>query len=320
MNIFAGNNSKHILVTGAAGYIGAHVCFALRECYDFIGIDNYVNSTNENNKACIYCDITDEAALRVLFNTYNIYAVIHLAAHKSVEESLLNPKEYYRNNVEGTLTLLKVMEVHKCTKIIFSSTACVYKDNQVSPLTEASELGALNPYGKSKLLIEEQLRKYSSWNVIILRYFNPLGGLFKDVSKKEQKNIVPTILDCIASNKVFHINGCDYQTRDGTCIRDYVNVVDIATGHIKCLDVLDRCKYEVINLGSGTGVSVLELIAAFEDRLGAKIKKEFKERRTGDAAQYYADITKANRILNWEPSLVLQDSVRNILVNAKPSS
>lgn len=309
-----------ILVTGGAGYIGSHTCIELmNEGYDVVVVDNLMNSTLESlrrveqitrKKVKFYqVDLLDKEGLRFVFEKEPIESVIHFAALKAVGESVYQPLRYYKNNINGTLVLCEVMTEFGVKNIVFSSSATVYGDPHKVPIREDFPLSVTNPYGRTKLMIEDILRDLyhadSEWNIIILRYFNPIGahksGLIGEDPKGIPNNIAPYITQ-VASGKleVLGVFGNDYPTPDGTGVRDFIHVVDLAVGHVKAIQKikpgLGICTY---NLGTGKGYSVLELIHAFEKASNKKIPYVIKERRPGDIATCYADPSHAKKELGW---------------------
>lgn len=310
-----------ILVTGGAGYIGSHTCVEmLNSGYDVVVIDNLDNSCKEaldrveelTGKSIAFYekDVRDKAALREIFTNHNIDAVIHFAGLKAVGESVREPIRYYANNLESTLNLIQVMEEFHVKKFVFSSSATVYSESKVMPLREEMDLGALNPYGRTKLFIEEILRDLyvadKEWSLAILRYFNPIGahksGRIGEEPKGIPNNLMPYITQ-VAVGKLEQLSvfGNDYNTPDGTGVRDYIHVVDLACGHVKAVDwVLNTTGCEEINLGTGKGTSVLELRDAFVKASGVEVPYVIKERRPGDAAEVYASVDKAKELLGWE--------------------
>lgn len=311
----------NILVTGGAGYIGSHTCLELLNCnYEVIVVDNLYNSKEESlhrvqeltGKKLIFhkVDILDREALKSVFNHYSIDAVIHFAALKSVGESVSIPLQYYHNNVTGTLTLLDVMKESNVRNIVFSSSATVYGLSSEPPFKEDYPLSAINPYGHTKLMMEEILRDLSyaepEWNIAILRYFNPVGahpsGRIGEDPNGIPNNLMPYVAQVAVGRLPFvRIWGNDYPTPDGTGIRDYIHVMDLAVGHIKALEKLATNPGLVTyNLGTGRGYSVMEVIKAFEKASQRPIPFEMMERRPGDAPISYSDPSKANRELNWK--------------------
>lgn len=310
-----------ILVTGGAGYIGSHTCVALLKAgHQVVCADNYSNSSpvalervsRITGKAveAYECDILDKEALRRIFDENAIEAVIHFAGFKAVGESVSKPLKYYHNNISGTVSLLEVMGEYAVKKIVFSSSATVYGKSETVPLTEDMPTSAYSPYGQTKLMIEQILRDlYESdheWGISLLRYFNPIGahesGLIGEDPKDIPNNLMPYITQ-VAAGKLPQLNvfGSDYPTPDGTCIRDYIHVVDLADGHIKALDkIAGENGIFVHNLGTGVGYSVLDIIKAFERANNLTIPYQLTERRPGDVTVCYADPSKARRELGWE--------------------
>lgn len=310
-----------ILITGGAGYIGSHTCVEMQKAgYDVIVVDNLCNSKREvlhrvekltGKPVPFYqADIRDEEALRKIFRENEIQAVIHFAGLKAVGESVEIPLEYYDNNVAGTLTLCRVMREAGVKKIVFSSSATVYGVAEKMPLTEDMPLGAINPYGRTKLFIEEILRDIShadaEWSVSLLRYFNPIGAHESGTIGEDPKGIPNNLMPYIAQVTVgrlpmLQVFGDDYPTVDGTGVRDYIHVVDLARGHVKAVDwALQNTGCDAVNLGTGRGCSVLELVAAFEKASGVEIPYKIVGRRPGDPATVYADVQKAKNVLGWE--------------------
>ena len=309
-----------VLVTGGAGYIGTHTCIELDKAgYEFVVYDNLCNSSCEAlkrvekiiGKSIIFIedDIRDKKALQNVFKTYDIDAVIHFAGLKAVGESVEKPLEYYNNNVYGTVVLCEVMKENNCKRIVFSSSATVYGDPHTTPIKEDFPLSATNPYGRSKLFIEEILRDLyvsdSVWQIILLRYFNPVGahesGIIGEDPNGIPNNLMPYISQvAVGKQKELHVFGNDYETKDGTGVRDYIHVVDLAKGHVKALKKIINLKDVLtVNLGTGKGYSVLEMIAAYEKASGKKIPYKIVPRRQGDIAKCYADPSYAKEILGW---------------------
>lgn len=310
-----------ILVTGGAGYIGSHTCIELLNAgYEVVVVDNLVNSSEKalervqqitGKKLTFYkADILDGPALEEIFQKESIDAVIHFAGLKAVGESVAKPLEYYHNNMTGTFTLCDVMRSHGCKNIIFSSSATVYGDPAFVPITEECPKGKItNPYGQTKGMLEQVLTDLwvadHEWNVVLLRYFNPIGahesGLIGEDPKGIPNNLVPYIarvavgkLPCIG------VFGNDYDTPDGTGVRDYIHVVDLAKGHVKAMKKLEPGSgVSIYNLGTGNGYSVLQVIAAFGKACGKELKYEIKPRRAGDIATCYCDASKAKNELGW---------------------
>lgn len=311
-----------VLVTGGAGYIGSHTCVELlNEGYDVIVVDNLSNSKEESlkrvmkitNKKIIFYknDLLDKKGLIKIFHKHNdIYAVIHFAGLKAVGESVQIPLKYYHNNITGTLMLLEAMKEANIKNIVFSSSATVYGDPETVPIREDFPLHPTNPYGRTKYMIEEILKDLynsdKSWKIILLRYFNPIGahptGIIGEDPNGIPNNLVPYISQ-VAVGKLNELKvfGNDYPTPDGTGVRDYIHVVDLAKGHIKALEKLqDNIGVEVYNLGTGRGYSVFEVIKAYEKACGKKIPYKIVDRRPGDIAICYADPSKANKELHWK--------------------
>lgn len=310
-----------VLVTGGAGYIGSHTDVELLNAgYDVVVLDNFYNSCEEairrvekicNKKMTFYeGDMRDEALLEELFSKENIDAVIHFAGLKAVGESCEKPLLYFENNLCGTITLLKVMAKHNVKNFIFSSSATVYGNPASVPITEDFPLSAVNPYGRTKLIQEDMLRDLyaadSSWNIALLRYFNPIGahesGEIGEDPNGIPNNLVPYVSKvAVGQLKEVHVFGNDYDTPDGTGVRDYIHVVDLALGHIKALEKLTENPGLVFyNLGTGKGYSVLEIIKQYEQACGKELPYVIDGRRPGDAPMCYADPSKAKRELGWE--------------------
>jgi UDP-glucose 4-epimerase len=313
----------HILVTGGAGYIGSHTCLALLECgYQVTVVDNLSNASQESLRrveeltgkglAFFQVDLLDREGLAGVFAGCDgkIDAVIHFAGKKAVGESVEKPLLYYSNNITGSLVLCEVMAAHGVKNIIFSSSATVYGDPARVPITEDFPLSCASPYGRTKLMVEEILRDVQhadpEWNVCLLRYFNPVGahksGRIGEDPDGIPNNLVPYIAQ-VAVGKLAELSvfGSDYPTADGTGVRDYIHVVDLAEGHVKALDKLvQRPGVVVYNLGTGQGYSVLEMVRAFAKACGREIPYRIVGRRPGDIATCYADSAKALRELGWQ--------------------
>ena len=316
-----------ILLPGGAGYIGSHTAVELlNKGKEIVIIDNFSNSKPEvlekirqitgKDFKFYEIDYTDKEKLEKVFKENKIDAVLNFAGFKSVGESVKMPIEYYTNNVYGALVLLDVMKKYKCKKIIFSSSATVYGEPEKIPLTEDCRVGGTtNPYGTTKLFIEQILKDLykadSSWDICILRYFNPVGshesGLIGEEPNGIPNNLMPYVMK-VASGKleILSIFGNDYPTVDGTGVRDYIHVVDLAKGHVCALDKMKK-GLNIYNLGSGKGVSVLELVTTFEKVNDLKVNYKIVERRAGDLAEYYADPTKALKELDWKTIKTLED-------------
>lgn len=317
-----------ILITGGAGYIGSHTCVEmLNSGYDVVVVDNLDNSSSESlkrveaitgKKVTFYeKDVCDYKALRKIFKKHNIEAVIHFAGLKAVGESVKKPMMYYQNNLESTINLINVMNEFGVKKIVFSSSATVYGVAKEMPLVEGMPTGAINPYGRTKLFIEEILRDLyvadNEWSIAILRYFNPIGAHKSGTIGEDPKGIPNNLMPYIAQVAVgrlekLHVFGNDYNTVDGTGVRDYIHVVDLAKGHVKAVDwALSNIGCEEINLGTGNGTSVLQLKDAFAAASGIDIPFVIDPRRPGDPDEVYADATKAEKLLGWKAELGIKE-------------
>lgn len=316
-----GGTQMRILVTGGAGYIGSHTCIELLNAgYEVVVLDNLYNSSEKaldrvqqitGKKLTFYkADILDKKALDDIFDKEQIDAVIHFAGLKAVGESVAKPLEYYHNNMTGTFHLCDAMRNHGVKNIIFSSSATVYGDPAFIPITEECPKGKItNPYGQTKGMLEQVLTDLHTadpeWNVVLLRYFNPIGahesGLIGEDPKGIPNNLVPYIAQvAVGKLECLGVFGNDYDTPDGTGVRDYIHVVDLAKGHVKALKKIeDKSGVSIYNLGTGIGYSVLDVVHAFEKACGKEIKYEIKPRRAGDIATCYADATKAKEELGW---------------------
>ncbi|MDE6101819.1 MAG: UDP-glucose 4-epimerase GalE [Ruminococcus sp.] len=310
-----------ILVTGGTGFIGSHTCVELLENgYEIVIVDNLSNSKEAavgrieqiSGKTVnfVNADICDYDALSEIFRKYEIDAVIHFAGLKAVGESVRKPLEYYINNIHGTLVLLRVMRENGCKRIVFSSSATVYGMNNKAPYTEDMPTSATNPYGYTKVMIEQILRDVcvadSEFSAVALRYFNPIGahssGLIGEDPNGIPNNLIPYIAQ-VASGRLEQLSvyGDDYDTPDGTGVRDYIHVMDLASGHVCAIDyAMKHSGFEPVNLGTGKGSSVLEVVSAYEKACGKPIPKKIIERRAGDIATCYADASKAKEIFGWE--------------------
>ena len=317
-----------ILVTGGAGFIGSHTCIELLKAgYDVVVVDNFYNSKREALRrtaelskkefAFYECDIRDEEGLDKVFKNEKIDAVIHFAGLKSVPESCKKPLEYYDNNIGGTLTLCRVMKKNGCQRIVFSSSATVYGMNNPSPLKETMPTGGTtNPYGTTKYMIELILKDLytadNQWSISLLRYFNPIGahesGIIGEDPNGIPNNLMPYITQvAIGKREYLNVFGDDYDTPDGTGVRDYIHVVDLALGHVKAVDrVLSQRGCEVFNLGTGVGYSVLDVVHAFEKASGVTVNYKIGPRRPGDIATCYSDPSKAQEVLGWKAERSLE--------------
>ena len=322
-----------ILVTGGAGYIGSHTCVELLDSgYEVVVIDNLVNSNPESLKRVEHItgksvkfyegDVRDEALLQQIFGQNKIDCVIHFAGLKAVGESVAKPWEYYDNNLNSTLVLTKVMKQAGCQKIIFSSSATVYSADNEMPLKETSRTGGCtNPYGWTKFMTEQILsglaKADENWSIALLRYFNPIGahesGIIGEDPRGSPNNLMPYITQVAIGRRPFlSVYGNDYNTHDGTGVRDYIHVVDLAKGHVAAVKyVLGHGGCEVFNLGTGSGVSVLDMVKAFNEANGLDLPYKIVERRPGDIDLMYADAGKSEKLLGWKAEKSLQDMVRD---------
>ena len=336
-----------ILITGGAGFIGIHTCLVLLDKgYKLVIIDSLINSsyiaikrlksiyhkTNKSSNNLLFYkgDIRDISFLRKVFKDsikfgYEINYVIHFAGLKSVFDSFFNKKKYWEVNVKGTINLTKVMEENKCFNIIFSSSASVYSEYEISPLNEKAKVKANNPYAENKLEVESILKnlyksKPDTWSMVSLRYFNPIGahssGEIGEEPKGKINNIFPLLCkSAFNDNENLLIYGNDWPTKDGTGVRDYIHVMDLAEGHVSALEYIKKghikSPFSIINLGTGKGTSVLELINVFKKVNRIDIKYEFTERRKGDKPIIYADIKKALKVMNWKPKRNIEDMCKD---------
>ncbi len=322
-----------ILITGGCGYIGSHTCIELLDAgHDIVVLDNYYNSKPEalrrvkelsGKEFPFYeCDIRDAEGLRKIFAAHSIEAVIHFAGLKAVGESVQKPLEYFDNNVGGTITLLEVMREAGCKRMVFSSSATVYGMNNPSPLKETMPTGGVtNPYGRTKFMIEGILEDLCvsdpEWTAVLLRYFNPIGahasGRIGEDPNGIPNNLMPYISQvAIGKLQKLSVFGNDYDTHDGTGVRDYIHVVDLAKGHVKAVEyAMKHPGAEAINLGTGTGYSVLDLVNAFQNVNGVPVPYVIAPRRAGDIATCYADPSKAKELLNWTAELDVNDMCRD---------
>ena len=321
-----------ILVTGGAGYIGSHTCIELLNAgFEVIIVDNFSNSKPEAIKrienitgkdiSLYEADILNRDDLEIIFSENDIDAVVHFAGLKAVGESVEKPLSYYHNNITGTIILCDVMREYGVKNIVFSSSATVYGPENESPLTEDMPLGAINPYGQTKLMIEQILKDLSysdeDWSIALLRYFNPIGahesGDIGEDPSGIPNNLMPYITQvAVGKREKLYVFGDDYDTHDGTGVRDYIHVVDLAKGHISALEyILDSKGVDAFNLGTGTGYSVLDVIHAFEKASEKKIPYEIVDRRPGDLAICYADPTKASKELGWKAEMGLSEMCKD---------
>lgn len=321
-----------ILITGGLGYIGSNCFLYLYKEHDIVMVDNLSNACLDNlnifktlqpNVKFYHIDITNIDQLRKVFDKHHFDIVIHLASYKSVAESVENPLIYYHNNVSGTIQVLRVMREFNCSKIIFSSSACVYDGNTMEPHDENETIdidGLSNPYGKTKMMIEKIIKDccmLNGFKAIILRFFNPIGTIapLKINATYNKSNLEDIIIDSIKNNKQFKLFGNDYLTRDGTCIRDFIHIHDIMTGHLKAIHLLntkDDSYFEIINLACGRGITVMEFLKEFESVHQLKLNYVVSARRPGDVPVYIAKIEKAKQLLDWSPQKSLTDICKDI--------
>ena len=322
-----------ILVTGGAGYIGTHTCVELLNAgFDVVALDNFCNSKPEaihrvekitgKPVKLINGDVRDKDCLSAIFKQHNISAVIHFAGLKAVGESVADPIKYYDNNVMGSLALVQVMTEFNVKKLVFSSSATVYGFSDTKPIAETAPLSPFNPYGHTKRMVEQILEDLSAadatWNIGLLRYFNPVGahesGMIGEDPNGAPNNLMPYVTQvAVGKLKELNIFGNDYETIDGTGVRDYIHVVDLALGHVAALKYFDEHLdgLMTINLGAGRGYSVLELVHAFEKANSKAVPNKFVPRRAGDIAIYFADVRLAKQKLGWETKFDLADICRD---------
>lgn len=320
-----------ILLTGGLGYIGSHTAYyLLKGGHNVIILDSLVNSEisvldklteiTSNTPKFYIGDIRKGVNFDIIFENNDIDAVIHFAGLKSVNESMTDIDLYYDTNVKGTMKLLEGMKKYNVNRLIFSSSATVYGNATKYPVSESTPLKpSTNPYGRTKLMCENLIKDYCEFtdiNSVILRYFNPIGSLpggeLFENPKSEALNIIPAIMKAINGKGKLMVFGDDYDTPDGTAIRDYIDINDLAEAHIKSLDIIDNKKSQIINIGSGEGYSVMEIIKAFKD-VNVVFPYKIVDRRDGDIAKIYSNIKKAKRILKWEPTRTLNDSIKSLL-------
>ena len=323
-----------ILLTGGAGFIGSHTLIELYKAgHQAVVVDNLSNSSRESlhrvaeitgvNEIPFYkVDVRDREALTKVMERYQFDACINFAGLKAVGESVAKPWEYYENNINGTLVLIDVLRKHNCKNFIFSSSATVYGDPAIIPITEQCPKGhCTNPYGQTKSMLEEILMDIQKadpeWNIVLLRYFNPIGahpsGRIGEDPKGIPNNLMPYITQvAVGKRPELGVFGNDYDTHDGTGVRDYIHVCDLANGHVKALESIQKkCGLEIFNLGTGQGYSVLDLVKAFEKATGVKIPYSIKPRRAGDIATCYSNPEKAEKILGWKAKYGIEDMCRD---------
>jgi UDP-glucose 4-epimerase len=317
-----------ILVTGGAGYIGSHTVILLSEAgYEIVIFDNFCNASKEAVKrvekitgkkvTTVEGDVRSRDDLHKVFDKHKIDAVIHFAGLKAVGESVEQPLKYYDNNVNGTAVLCEVMAEHNCRSIVFSSSATVYGDPHTTPIDESFPLSATNPYGRSKLFVEEILRDLyisdNSWKIVLLRYFNPVGahesGTIGEDPNGIPNNLMPFIAQtAVGKREYLSIFGDDYNTHDGTGVRDYIHVMDLADGHVKAIEkIKDFTEVMTLNLGTGRGYSVLDMVKAFEKASGKKVPYKIAPRRAGDIAKCFANPSYAKEVLEWEAKKSIEE-------------
>lgn len=323
----------NILLTGGAGYIGSHTIIELDKAgHSVVVVDNLVNSSEESLRRVaqiigkpvpfVKADVRNAVAMNDVFNEYSIDACIHFAGLKAVGESVAKPLEYYENNMNATFVLLDVMRKHNCKNFIFSSSATVYGDPAVIPITEECPKGrCTNPYGKTKSMLEDVLMDLQKadpeWNVVLLRYFNPIGahqsGLIGENPNGIPNNLMPYITQTAVGRRAeLGVFGNDYDTPDGTGVRDYIHVCDLAAGHVCALQAIERkCGLAIYNLGTGHGYSVLDVVKAFEKANNLKVPYSIKPRRAGDIATCYCNPAKAKAELGWEAKYGIEDMCRD---------
>ncbi|MCP4412939.1 MAG: UDP-glucose 4-epimerase GalE [Gammaproteobacteria bacterium] len=321
-----------ILVTGGTGYIGSHTSLLLLEAgYEVVVVDNLSNSSVESlnrvkkltGKVAIFyqLDVRDSHRLEEVFNQHQIDGAIHFAGLKAVGESTEIPLDYYEQNISGTITLLKVMEKFKCNNIVFSSSATVYGDPASVPITEDFPTSATNPYGRTKLFIEEILRDLAlsndNWHVVLLRYFNPVGahksGLIGEQPQGIPNNLMPYISQvAVGKREKLSVFGGDYPTVDGTGVRDYIHVMDLSDAHLKAVEkIKSLAGTTTLNIGTGNGYSVLEMVKAFETSTGVAVAHEIVDRRAGDIAECWANASLAKQVIGWQAELDLEDMMQD---------
>lgn len=321
-----------ILVTGGCGYIGSHTCVELLEGgYEVVIVDNFSNSKPDvvdkikeitKKEVTLYeGDVCDKELMDKIFDSENIDAVIHFAGYKAVGESVSLPLKYYRNNLDSTLTLCEVMNKHNVKKLVFSSSATVYGSPKSLPIKEDFPLSTTNPYGTTKLMIEQILKDLyisdNDWSIAVLRYFNPIGahesGLIGENPNDIPNNLMPYIVKVATGElECLSVFGNDYDTKDGTGVRDYIHVVDLSKGHLKAIEKIKDTKgIDYYNLGTGNGYSVLEIVENFEKVNGVKVNYKITTRRPGDIAACYADPSYAKKQLNWEAEKGIEEMCRD---------
>lgn len=324
--------SQKVLVTGGAGYIGSHTCLLLIEAgFEVVVVDNLSNSSLESLRRVekltgeyirfYKVDITDKGSLQKVFDDHQFTAVVHFAGLKAVGESSQIPLTYYHHNVYGSIALLEVMQSNNCKQIVFSSSATVYGDPASVPIKEDFPTSATNPYGRTKLFIEEILRDQavsdSEWQIVLLRYFNPVGahasGIIGEHPQGIPNNLMPYVSQvAVGQREKLSIFGNDYATPDGTGVRDYIHVVDLSDAHVKAIQAISRLQgVTTLNLGTGKGYSVLDMVKAFEKGSGKPIPYQVVARRPGDIAECWADPSKAKEVLGWQAQKGLNEMIED---------
>ena len=328
-------NKKFLLITGGLGYIGSNTIVELRKLkYNIIIIDNLSNSSISTlnkikklykKKIVFIKEDLRNKKIDKIFKNYKVDAVIHFAGLKSVKESEIKKKKYYDNNINGTINLIQSMVKNDCYKLVFSSSACVYNEKSISPLSEKAKLKPKSFYGHTKLQIEKILKdfkkKHPKFSCVILRYFNPIGanksGLLGDNPRKAE-NIIPNIANVINGKvKFFRIFGNNYQTKDGTCLRDYIHITDLAKSHLKSLSLLKKNIFEIINIGTGNPYSVKDILSCFNKFLDKDIPYKNEKRRKGDVAICFTKIDKQKKILGFKPKFKLNQMIKDVVLNLK---
>ena len=331
------NNNNKILVTGGVGYIGSHTCIELIAAgYDVVVYDNLSNSNLEALKRTeqiagksipfIEGDVLDAQLLNQVFDEHDFFGVIHFAGLKAVGESVQKPLKYYQNNVSGTIELLEAMKAYNVKNFVFSSSATVYAEEEASPIAESASRSCSSPYGESKLMVEHILEDLvvsdPEWSAVSLRYFNPVGahssGLIGEDPNGIPNNLMPYISQvAVGKLELLNIFGDNYNTIDGTGVRDYIHVVDLAKGHVAALDFINykiaekSLGFEAINLGTGKGTSVLQLVKAFVESTQQEVPFQYTDRRPGDIDAYYGNADKAKQLLGWEAKLTIEDMCKD---------